>query len=283
MSGSNSSLEPHPLEFALIYPLKTSLLSMRSCDKGLDDDRRSNISTFDDGALGETSRRSSRQNAPFCRTDRRKSVSTPAISRLSPSHIQGSGGIPENRLMHQTSLRARSCSPLTRGRTIGGSKGRLSDGSSFGDLMNSGEFRTRGNSIRCCSPIALSMVRSPQNSSDSLHYRKKLNHFPTIAIDSPDEGSNDPSPSASRHSLLYSTSRRNSEVPSLESFSIDFMQVYDEEKPPFVDRDGRIRENLSVEEQRQLHQYLLDKQKKLAQKAMVRAVVLFLNFYKIFR
>lgn len=258
---STTSLEPHPLEFALIYPLKTSLVSVRSCDHGLDDDRSSAYGL----ACGGGSRRASRVGVPFNRADRRRSVSTPAISRLAPtSRLQSAGGVPENRLLHQSSLRARSCSPLGRPRTTG-SKGRLSDGSSFGDLMNSGEFRTRGSSIRCCSPIALSMVKSGQSSMESL-CRRRLDHCPTIAIDSPD-GSMCLSPALSVNFVHH----EESDVSSFGScnVSLDAAGTWNLVKPSFINDDGTICGTLTLEQQRQLHEYLTFKQKHLAQKAMV--------------
>lgn len=264
--GSTSSLEGHLLEYAFIHPLKASLLSMRSCDHGLDEER-----SLDDTAFVRPNpgRRPSRPLNSFNRTDRRKSVSTPAISRLVPSSYLHSPGnsIPENRLFHQTSLRARSCSPLGRPRGTVGSKGRLSDGSSFGDLMNSGDFRTRGSSIRCCSPIALSMVKSENRSMESVCHQR-LAQFPTIAVDSP-KGSPCISPAISRNFIL----NEESEYSSLgsQNAAVDEMEAWNAVmRPSFLREDGSVCcQELDDEQKKELHAYLTYMQKILTQRAMV--------------
>ena len=284
---SSCSLEPHPLEFALIPPLKASLISVRSYENVLDDNSRGSNRMASGGG---SNRRMSRVGVTFNRADRRKSVSTPAISRLTPNSrtIHSPGTIPENRLLHQSSLRARSCSPLGRARTSG-SKGRLSDGSSFGDLMNSGEFRTRGSSIRCCSPIALSMVKSVQSSTDSFCPRR-LDHCPTIAIDSPDCSMCLSLPSSAN---LLHCGADDSDVSSFGSCTT-FLDctgglpgmLFTVAKPAFINEDGSIcGMDLSMEQRKELHEYLTCKQKHLAQKAMVNILYLksflFQSEYKI--
>lgn len=281
MYHSTSSLEPHPIQFALIPPLKASLVSVRSCDNGLDDDTSSNANLAS-GTNSSSRRRLSRPSVTFNRADRRKSVSTPAISRLVPtSYLYSHGTIPENRLLHQSSLRARSCSPLGRSKTCG-SKGRLSDGSSFGDLMNSGEFHLRGSSIRCCSPIALSMVKSMQSSSESFCRQQRLDHCPTIAIDSPD-GSMCMSPARSLN-ILHTTAEE-SDVSSFGSCSayVDVLGGVpcSTLKPSFMNEDGSVFGELSLEQRRELHEYLTCKQKHLAQKAMVNIFRGIFNLYVI--
>ena len=146
--SSVTSLETPPsLDHAFLFPLKASMVIVRSCDGGLEREKKSKISLYKTNLLG-----------------RRKSLSVSDIPKIGPKTTLS--GVPENNLQQQvTAGQVGSHSPLNRPRVKNqvGSTGRLTpckQGGSFGDLINSGEFKNIGSlwSVRSHSPITLSMV-----------------------------------------------------------------------------------------------------------------------------
>ena len=144
---SLTSLESPKLEHAFLFPLRMSMVAVRSCEDGL-------------------SRNNATNEAKTNLVGRRKSLSVSDIQKLDPK--TSISAVPENNLRHQVAAgRIRSHSPLTGHHggtsTTASSRGRLTpcnQGGSFGDLINSGEFKNNGSlwSVRSHSPITLSMV-----------------------------------------------------------------------------------------------------------------------------
>ncbi|MPC63749.1 hypothetical protein E2C01_057852 [Portunus trituberculatus] len=138
---------------------------------------------------------------------RRKSLSVSDISSLSlsPGGRGARQRVPENDLGRQSKSAQSSQSSLLGGTGLKEAGGR-SLGGSFGDLMNSGEFRPTGAgwSPRTCSPIALSMV------SEGAHRSEECLHAlpPTISLDETDRSAD------ARHRPDTSPARRNFEGES---------------------------------------------------------------------
>lgn len=269
----------------LIHPLRTSLMSLRMSHNSL----ISNLSSSDCESVDGDDKRSRRRSSTmrqFSSAIRKMSASFPGISKLLPfghedgynSSCESAGFTKTNiscsnrrRLLHQAHLRAKSFSPLRMGKSLG----QLSGGSSYGDLMNSGEFRIRPLSARCCSPIALSMVKSIriEESTDSVFINGDVERYPTISVESPDEESVELISRAFKKTEYLQHFKEISRAVSKDS--IASMNKFGLKRPPFVAEDGSYFGELSPGERKELHEYLILKQRYLAQKALVNIHSLF--------